>query len=106
MRSIRTRKFSGATRFRRVRQRCSLPERLPLRSSFARLRRAPLPLLSNQKGQGFLEYVLVLMVVLGTIFVLARPVIARLQDNLQKGLKGGIFKEDPTGSNFYYFPVK
>jgi hypothetical protein len=63
-------------------------------------------LLRNQRGQGFLEYILVLMVVLGTIFVLARPVMARLQKKFEKGMKGGIFKADPSGSNFYYFPVK
>ena len=24
----------------------------------------------------------------------------------EKGLKGGIFKNDPSGANFYYFPLK
>jgi hypothetical protein len=84
MRSIRTKKFSAVTLSREGR-----------RSA-----------LRNQQGQGFLEYILVLMVVLGVIFVLARPVIAKLEKTFEKGLKGGIFKEDPTGSNFYYFPLK
>lgn len=60
---------------------------------------------SGERGQGFLEYILVLIVVLGGILVLARPVIAHLQKTFEKGLKGGIFKDDPTGSNFYYFPL-
>ncbi|MGZ6475427.1 MAG: hypothetical protein ACXWSF_10440 [Bdellovibrionota bacterium] len=46
------------------------------------------------------------MIVLGVIFVMARPVIARLQSKFEKGIKGGIFKEDPTGGSFYYFPLK
>ncbi|MGZ3650416.1 MAG: TadE/TadG family type IV pilus assembly protein [Bdellovibrionota bacterium] len=80
MRNILTRKFSAVT---------------PSRG-----------LLRNQRGQGILEYVLVLMIVLGVIFVMARPVIARLQSKFEKGIKGGIFKEDPTGGSFYYFPLK
>jgi hypothetical protein len=63
-------------------------------------------LLRNQRGQGILEYLLVLFVVLGTIFVLARPVIAKLQGKFEKALKGGIFKNEQSGSNFYYFPLK
>lgn len=62
-------------------------------------------ILRNQRGQGILEYMLVLMVILGTVFVAARPVIARLQKKFEKGLQGGIFKEDPTGGQFYYFPI-
>ena len=83
MLTTRTRKFSGGTLFRGV------------------LRRV-----ADQRGQGFLEYILVLMVVLGVVFVLARPVIQRLQTKFKTGLSGGVFKQDPTGSNFYYFPVK
>lgn|GEM_PF-4836074 len=52
-----------------------------------------------------MEYMLVLMVILGTVFVAARPVIGRLQKKFEKGLKGGIFKEDATGGQFYYFPI-
>lgn len=53
-----------------------------------------------------LEYLLVTMVVVGVLFVAARPVIAKIQAKLDKGMKGGIFKEDPSGSQFYYFPLK
>lgn len=60
----------------------------------------------SERGQGMLEYVLVLIVVLGMVFMAARPVIAKLQKSMEKGMKGGIFKEDASGSNFYYFPVK
>ena len=79
MRNIHTKKFSSVIPFKRI---------------------------SNEGGQGMLEYVLVLMVVLGIVFVLAKPVIANIQKTFEKGLKGGIFKEDPTGNNFYYFPLK
>jgi hypothetical protein len=92
MPSIPTRKYSAATLFKGLR---AFTRSGPL----ARFRR-------NERGQGFLEYILVLMVVLGTIFVLARPVISRLQGKIEKGLKGGIFKADPSGGNFYYFPLK
>jgi hypothetical protein len=60
---------------------------------------------SNERGQGMLEYMLVLMVILGTVFVAARPVIARIQKKFEKGLQGGIFKEDASGGQFYYFPI-
>lgn len=85
MRNIPTRKSSGSTLSKGGRFRVRL---------------------GDQRGQGMLEYMLVLMVVLGTIFVLARPVIARLQSKFEKGMKGGIFTADPSGSNFYYFPLK
>ncbi len=62
--------------------------------------------LRDQRGQGMLEYILVLVVILGTVFVAARPIIASLQKKFEKSIKGGIFRDDRTGSNFYYFPVK
>jgi len=49
---------------------------------------------------------LVLLVVLSVVFVAARPVIGKLQKKFEKGLQGGIFKEDSTGQQFYYFPLK
>jgi hypothetical protein len=64
------------------------------------------PRLRNQRGQGILEYILILVVVLGIVFVLAKPVIEKLKKSFEVGLQKGVFKEDPTGANFYYFPLK
>lgn len=60
----------------------------------------------NQKGQAILEYVLVLAVVLGMLFVMAKPVIGKLQKKINDSFKGGFFSEDVTGEKFYYFPLK
>ncbi len=89
MRIIPTRKYSSVTPFRKQSFLCRIARLLP----------------RDERGQGILEYVLVLIVVLGSIFVMARPVIAKMQKSFEKSLKGGIFKEDASGSNFYYFPV-
>ncbi|HEY8278357.1 MAG TPA: hypothetical protein VIH99_01955 [Bdellovibrionota bacterium] len=78
---------------------------IPIRKFFGAIR-SSFPKFRNQRGQGFLEYTLVILVVLGVLFVAARPVIAKLQKTFEKGLKQGFFKEDPTGGNFYYFPLK
>jgi hypothetical protein len=79
MRIIPTKKFFGGTLFRVFR---------------------------NQKGQGFLEYLLILVVVLGVLFVAARPWVLKLENKFKTGFKAGIFTNDPTGSNFYYYPIK
>ncbi len=63
-------------------------------------------LFRDQRGQGMLEYLLVVLVVVGVVFAGARPVINRLKDKFEKSLKGGIFKDDPSGQQFYYFPLK
>jgi hypothetical protein len=103
MRITLTRKYSRGTRFFKYRypgipvNRYSWIPVLGFRSS---------RIFRDQRGQGMLEYLLVLMVVLGVIFVAARPVIARLQKKFEKGIQGGIFREDPTGEQFYYFPLK
>jgi hypothetical protein len=83
MSNIRTKRSSAAIRFERL-----------------------LPRLRSQSGQGILEYTLILIVVLGIVFVMAKPVIAKLQGRLTDNLKKGIFANDPTGANFYYFPLK
>lgn len=92
MRSIPTRKFSEGIPCKK--RRVSLLRRI---SNF-------LP--RDQRGQGILEYLLVVLVVVGVVFAGAKPVIARLKGKFEKALKGGIFKEDPTGQQFYYFPLK
>jgi hypothetical protein len=108
MRTIPTRKYSGVTlsealgavAYRRpVEALGAVAYRRPVEAAAPRLR-------GDERGQGILEYLLVLMIVLGMIFVLARPVIAHLQKNFEKGMKGSIFKDDPSGSSFYYFPLK
>lgn len=82
--SIRIRKSSAATRLKRKRG-------VSLR---------------GQGGQGILEYVLVLAVVIGIFIVLAKPYMAKFNKQYQKLFKAGMFAEDSTGSKFYYFPVK
>lgn len=72
---------------------------IPTRKYFAAIR-------FSEKGQGFLEYVLVLAVVLGVVFVAAKPVIEKIKKNMADTMKAGVFQNDPTGSNFYYFPMK
>jgi hypothetical protein len=61
---------------------------------------------SNQSGQAILEYILVILVVLGIFMIAARPMIGKLGKKINDGIKGGIFAEDSTGGKFYYFPVK
>jgi hypothetical protein len=70
------------------------------------LRRLSNALPRDERGQGILEYLLVVLVVVGVVFAGAKPVIARLKGKFEKSLKGGIFKDDPTGQQFYYFPLK
>ncbi|MGE3260233.1 MAG: Flp family type IVb pilin [Bacteriovoracia bacterium] len=63
-------------------------------------------MLRNERGQSILEYILVLAVVVGMIFVLARPVFGSLQKKIGDSLKEGFFSDDPSGGKFYYFNVK
>jgi hypothetical protein len=60
----------------------------------------------NQKGQGMLEYILILAVVVSLFMFVAKPYLKTFGKKFQDLGKGGIFSEDNTGSNFYYFPIK
>ena len=60
----------------------------------------------DQRGQTALEYILVLMVVLGVVFALARPLMNELSKKVQGSFKTGFLAEDPSGGGFYYFPLK
>ncbi|MCO5141699.1 MAG: hypothetical protein M9962_01260 [Oligoflexia bacterium] len=60
----------------------------------------------NDRGQAFLEYILVMAVVVGILLVFAKPFFGNFSKKLQDGLQKGIFTEDPTGANFYYFPLR
>lgn len=61
---------------------------------------------SNQAGQAVVEYLLILIVVLGIFMVVARPGIGRLGKKIQDSLNAGFFNSDPQGGGFYYFPIK
>lgn len=61
---------------------------------------------SNESGQVIVEYILVAVVVLSIFVFFARPQLGKLGKNISENLQGGIFSDDPSGSGFYYFPVK
>jgi hypothetical protein len=84
--NIPTRKFSAATR------------------SAGKFSRARIG--AGERGQGILEYVLVLAVVIGIFLLLAKPFMAKYKGQYEKLFKGGVFAEDSSGSKFYYFPVR
>jgi hypothetical protein len=79
MRIIPTRKFSGATHSRG-------PGR-------------------GQSGQGLLEYMLILLMVVSIFVVFARPFMNQFSQKFQSITKKGFFTDDPTGANFYYYPL-
>lgn len=62
--------------------------------------------IGNERGQAVVEYLLVLAVVIGMVFVLAKPIFGSLQKKIGDSLKAGFFTDDPTGEKFYYFNVK
>ena len=57
----------------------------------------------EQNGQGLLEYILVLSVVLGIVLIFLRPFFTDLRAKVEEGFTKGIFSKD---ANFYYFPVR
>ncbi|RZA07820.1 MAG: hypothetical protein EOP11_06625 [Proteobacteria bacterium] len=63
-------------------------------------------ILRGERGQGILEYVLILAVVVGIFLVLARPFMGKFSTKYQAIFKGGMMADDSTGSKFYYYPVK
>lgn len=94
--SIRTRKYLSATPFKRS---CS-----SIQQQVTRQKR--LSILRRQKGQAVLEYLLIVLVILGIFITIARPGFEKLTENIQATLKSGFFAEDDDGSGFYYYPLK
>lgn len=60
----------------------------------------------GQRGQTMLEYLLIIAVVVGIFLVFARPFMKGLNKKFEDAGKTGFFAEDPSGSNFYYYPLK
>jgi hypothetical protein len=79
---------------------------IPIRKYSAATQSAKRGILRSESGQGILEYVLVLVVVVTIFLFIARPYMAKLGPRFQDVFKGGIFKDDSSGNGFYYFPVK
>jgi hypothetical protein len=88
--NIRIRKSSAATR--------SKPG--AGRSRLGRLSRL------GERGQVMLEYLLIIAVVFSIFIFLARPYLKSLNKKFEEAGKSGFFAEDPSGSNFYYFPIR
>ena len=80
MRSIRTKKFFGGIRSNPLGRR-------------------------REGGQAVLEYLLLLLLAVSMFMIVARPYLGKLADKFQSLSKKGFLAEDPTGSNFYYFPI-
>ena len=77
MRSIRSKKSSGGTRSK----------------------------LADERGQTILEYLLVLAIVVSMFLLVAKPFLGDIAKKFQDMSKKGFFSEDPTGANFYYYPL-
>jgi hypothetical protein len=60
----------------------------------------------GQSGQTMLEYLLIIAVVVSIFIVFARPFLKGLNKKFEDAGKSGFFAEDPSGSNFYYFPIR
>lgn len=61
---------------------------------------------NNQRGQGMLEYILILVVVVSMFMLVGRPFLKDMGKKFQGLGKQGFLAEDNTGSNFYYFPIR
>ena len=58
----------------------------------------------KSRGQGLLEYLLILAVILSAVVVVAKPFFKKLQGQFGNSFKEGIFGN--AQANLYYFPVK
>lgn len=77
---------------------------IPTRKFFAAiLSRAWRP--KGERGQTVIEYLLILVVVLSIFMVFAKPFMKGLNKKFETASKKGFFAEDPSGGNFYYFPM-
>ncbi len=84
---------------------------IPIRKFSAATRSAPNPPAKRRRrfgegGQGVLEYLLVLAVVIGIFLLASRTFMPGFKKKFQSVFKTGMFAEDSTGSKFYYFPVR
>lgn len=63
-------------------------------------------ILGASRGQAMLEYLFLILMGVSMFMLLVRPHMMKLEQQLEKGMKGGIFNVDASGSGYYYFPVK
>lgn len=71
------------------------------------LRKCLKPILyKSQSGQGILEYVLVLAVVLTIFLIFAKPFVKKFGPRFRDMGKEGFFADDTTGAQFYYYRIK
>lgn len=69
----------------------------PSRPSTLRSRR-------SERGQGMVEYILILAVIVSIFVLIVRPFFKTFQEKIGDNFKNGsVFSED---ANFYYFPVR
>lgn len=59
----------------------------------------------REGGQVALEYLLVLIVSVSLFMIVAKPYLTDITKKFETLSKKGVFADDPSGSNFYYFPI-